>query len=397
MSSKTKRILFLTFYYEPDLCAGSFRATALVEALKASKLENVEIDVLTTMPNRYNTFKIDAQEFEDNYPVKIYRIPLSNHKSGFIDQATAFSKFYFRGIRLARQNKYDLIVATSSRLFTAFMAASINMQQSAYLYLDIRDIFTDTMSDVLKNPLLRFFTKPLFSMIEWFTFSRANHINLVSEGFRRYFEKKYQKSYSYFTNGIDQAFLEYNFQKTINTDKKIITYAGNIGEGQGLHHIVPLAAKILEDKFHFNIIGDGGTKANLVKSIEVNEVKNVSLLEPVNREKLLEYYKQSDYLMLHLNDYQAFEKVLPSKIFEYGATHKGIIAGVKGYAADFLAENLPDAVIFQPKDVNTFTEQLLKIDLLSLDFDRSEFIQKFNRKHIMAEMSKHILEKLYGK
>ncbi|NJE06864.1 glycosyltransferase WbuB, partial [Thermococcus sp. M36] len=45
----TKRILVITFYYEPDLGAGSFRNTAFVNELKANLPENVFVDVFTTM------------------------------------------------------------------------------------------------------------------------------------------------------------------------------------------------------------------------------------------------------------------------------------------------------------------------------------------------------------
>lgn len=43
-------------------------------------------------------------------------------------------------------------------------------------------------------------------MIERYTFSKASHINLVSEGFKDYFSKYKQPSYSYYTNGIDDVF-----------------------------------------------------------------------------------------------------------------------------------------------------------------------------------------------
>ena len=50
------RLLFVTFYFPPDLSAGSFRATALVDALLERGPRDLKIDVLTTAPNRYHTF-----------------------------------------------------------------------------------------------------------------------------------------------------------------------------------------------------------------------------------------------------------------------------------------------------------------------------------------------------
>ena len=48
----------------------------------------------------------------------------------------------------------------------------------------------------------------------------------------------------------------------------------------------------------------------------------MTLINPVSRDELRIFYDQSDFLFLHLNDYQAFRKVLPSKIFEL-ATFNG--------------------------------------------------------------------------
>ena len=45
--------------------------------------------------------------------------------------------------------------------------------------------------------------------------------------------------------------------------------------------------------------------------------------------ELLNYYNQANILFLHLNSIKAFEKVLPSKIFEYAASNKPILAGVE--------------------------------------------------------------------
>ena len=52
--------------------------------------------------------------------------------------------------------------------------------------------------------------------------------------------------------------------------------------------------------------------------------------------ELIKKYQEADILFLHLNNYKAFLKVLPSKIFEYSATHKPICAGVSGHSKEFL-------------------------------------------------------------
>lgn len=385
------KILILSFYYSPDLCAGSFRTTALVEQLL--KLPDLELDVITTMPNRYSSFNVVVDAEQDQQHVHIHRIKLPEHNSGMLDQMRAFLYFYRGGINFAKKNEYDLVFATSSRLFTAFLGARIANKKNIPLYLDIRDIFVDTLSDVI-NPYVFASIKPILTGIEKYTFSSARHINLVSKGFSDYFVSRFKRAtYSFFTNGIDDTFIEDNsFNELVeeNNSIKKVLYAGNIGEGQGLHHIIPDLAKNLEGQYHFIIIGDGGRRAILKESIA--NVGNVTLLPPVNRDELKKYYTAADILFLHLNDYAAFRKVLPSKIFEYVATRKPILAGVSGYAASFIESEIENAAIFSPGDVDTAELELQK--LCKQPCDRSSFIAKYTRKSIMTKMSLSIISLL---
>src|SRR6185503_3990510 len=57
--------------------------------------------------------------------------------------------------RLPRGRSYDLVYATSSRLLTAALGGLVARRTNAVLYLDIRDIFVDTINDVLPAPLAR--------------------------------------------------------------------------------------------------------------------------------------------------------------------------------------------------------------------------------------------------
>ena len=165
------------------MCAGSFRCTALVEELAKT---GASIHVITTAPNRYESFMVEANEFDTKDNVSINRITIPSHKSGMVDQIKAFYAFYRSARKLAAINDYDLIFATSSRLFTAFLGARISRKKRIPLYLDIRDLFVDTMSNIL-SPALVWLASPVLSVIEQYTFNSAKKINLVSKGFLPYF------------------------------------------------------------------------------------------------------------------------------------------------------------------------------------------------------------------
>ncbi|AQG80578.1 glycosyltransferase family 4 protein [Spirosoma montaniterrae] len=382
-------ILYLTFYFEPDLSAGSFRNTALVGELARQLTPADQIHVITTQPNRYQSFSPSATAYEKRGNVTIERISLPTHTNGFRDQIRAFASYYRAVHRLSRLVQYDLVFASSSRLFTAFLGARLSQKRRVPLFLDVRDLFRETILEML-NPVVRLLLWPFLWVSERYAFSRATHINLVSEGFRPYIQPFRQTSYSFFPNGIDDLFLKQPVAETLPaTNCGTILYAGNIGAGQGLEKIIPQAARRLGDGYRFIVIGDGGRRAALEAAIRAEGVQNVLVQKPVNRAALVAAYQQAHYLFVHLNDYKALHRVLPSKLFEYGATDKPILAGVAGYPAQFVRSYIPNSLVFRPTDAAGLVELIQNTPYQTQP--RPEFIEQFNRQAIMSEMARCLL------
>ncbi len=386
-----KRVLFLTFYFEPDLSAGSFRNTPLAKELSRQLQEKAIVDVITTAPNRYHSFKSNALEFEQFDNLTIRRITMPDHKGGFLDQINAFKYFFFQTQKIVKGKQYDLVFASSGRLFTASLGYILAKKWKAPLYLDIRDIFTDTMNEVLKNPMIKMGLMPVLRLIERKIFTYATHINLISGGFRSYFQQYKTPEYSFFTNGIDEDFIldKDDPGNTIAiSNPMIITYAGNIGEGQGLHKIIPRAALLAGERYLFRVIGDGGAIGLLKNELKKLEVKNVVIEMPVKRKELINIYRESHFIFIHLNNYKAFEKVLPSKLFEAGAFPRPIIAGVNGFAHKFISENIDNVLLFNSGDVNAFINQLKQYTYKC--GPRESFIQSYRRNKINTLMATSI-------
>jgi glycosyltransferase involved in cell wall biosynthesis len=394
-------LLYLTFYFEPDLSAGSFRNTALVKELGRQLRAGDTIHVVTTQPNRYSSFRQAAPEKEvyvtpSGCRVTIHRVKVPAHDSSFWGQIRAFWVYFWTAHQLAKWQSYSQVVASSSRLFTAFLGAKLARKHRASLFLDVRDLFRETILELLKRKLsllsgLRLGLAPFLWLIERYTFGYAAHINLVSEGFQPYFTRYRRATYSYFTNGIDDEFMSQPITLPPATSNKVLLYAGNIGDGQGLDKIIPAAASQLGDDFRFVVIGAGRGLEKLKHAIEERRLTNVKCYPPVSRNELIAYYQRADYLFVHLNDLHAFRRVLPSKLFEYGATNKPIVAGVAGYAARFVAEYLPNSILFAPGDVTSLVTQLRETPYLTTP--RPAFRQLFGRRAIMQAMASCILSK----
>ncbi len=384
------RILYLTFYFEPDLCAGSFRNTPLAKELaRQALIKDIEVIVFSTQPNRYSSFKRSADNTNIVNNLIIKRVKVIKHQNGFLDQILSFMSYYSKVIREVRNESYDLVFASSSRLFTAYLGYKIAKRKKIPLYLDIRDLFTDTMKDLLKIPVIK---KPVLMYLEYLEkmiFSYAIHINLISSGFNPHISRFKIKNISNFSHGVDPGFVNLVSDKKLNPDHYVITYAGNIGDGQGLHKIVPEAAELLGNNYKFRIVGDGGQINKLREAVNNKNLTNVSIEKPVSRDELIGIYSDSDYFFIHLNDFSAFKKVLPSKIFELGALNRPLIAGVEGFAREFMISNLTNIILFEPGNA---IEMVSKIKTFKYkNFKRADFISRYSRDNINHELASSIL------
>lgn len=383
----------LTFYHAPDLSAGSFRSTALVHALATRVAPDVEIEVITTQPNRYKTFSVQVPECERHGNVTIRRVPVGAHRSGIADQSRAFLRYAMEALRATAGEHYALVVATSSRLMTAVLASVIARRSGAPLYLDIRDIFLENVTAVLPR-VASITLRPILSVAERFAFSRAARLNLVSRGFAPYFERRYPRQrWTYHPNGVDDEFLDLPVSPAPPGDRVLrVLYAGNIGEGQGLHEILPELARRFHGRLAFRVIGDGGRTLELKRKLDSLGSHGVEVIPPVARADLLHEYAAADVLFLHLNAYEAFKRLLPSKLFEYAATGKPIWAGLSGYSAAFVREHIRNAAVFEPRDADGAERVFHELDLRPTP--RPEFVRQFSRRAIMATMASEILDLL---
>jgi glycosyltransferase involved in cell wall biosynthesis len=391
------KIVFFTFYYPPDLCAGSFRAIALAQALSKRMKNDDELHIITTHPNRYENHRVKASDIEVHGNITIHRISVPSHKSGMFSQARTFVTYALASYKLCNKLNPDFLIGTTSRLMTGVLTGLSARKLGCKYFIDLRDIFSETISDIFsqKNKLLGSISKKTFSLLERWLFNKATGVNVVSEGFPEYFQTMGidTSNWSFFPNGVDKIFTNLPFIEN-KRSKEITTvlYIGNIGTGQGLENILPATAKYLGNKYRFLVIGGGGATSKLINAIKNNNVDNIEILAPIKREKLIKYYEEADILFVHLNDIPAFQRVLPSKIFEYAALRKPIVAGLSGYSAKFILDNVPYATIFNSGDVEGCVDAIKKAETLEIKDKNSDiFIEKFSLEKIMNKMAKHIL------
>ena len=159
-----------------------------------------------------------------------------------LGQIRAFATFARAVLRHTDGVRYDLVFATSSRLMTAALGAFVARRVGARLYLDIRDIFVDTIGDVLPRPWgwpIRGAIRSRRALDHWTRRARQPRFARL----RGYFHRRYpDRAFGFVTNGIDEEFVEAapsRRRRRRGSSVARIVYAGNIGDGQALHRSCP--------------------------------------------------------------------------------------------------------------------------------------------------------------
>ena len=168
------KIVFFTFYYPPDLCAGSFRAISLAKFLSRRLGVNDELHIITTHPNRYQNHRVKADNIEIDGKVTVHRISVPGHKSGMLSQTRTFSVYALAAYKLCKNLGPNFIIGTTSRLMTGVLTGISARRLGCRYFIDLRDIFSETISDLLsrKHWLLGIVSKKIFSLI--FIYKRIN-------------------------------------------------------------------------------------------------------------------------------------------------------------------------------------------------------------------------------
>ena len=122
------------------------------------------------------------------------------------------------------------------------------------------------------------------------------------------------------------------------------------------------------------------------------EIKNIKIYKPISRDKLIDIYCSADILFVHLNNLKAFEKVLPSKIFELASLSKPILAGLSGFSANFIRNEVSHSYVFNPCDDVDMIKKLNEIK--DVKINRSDFIMKYKRSSIDSAFVKSIISYL---
>ena len=218
--------------------------------------------------------------------VRVVRFRLPRRQNGLIGQVRAFISYSFQVIGYIRRNKkqgegYDLVFSTSSRLQTAFLGTLVSKILKTKSIVELRDLFSENIGEMM-GMAGKILFKPMINIMEYYVLKNSSKIVVVSPAFKSHILKKRPKMIvEVIPNGIDEEFIGGQFNKKTPSQPKVVLYAGNIGDGQGLEKIIPRLAAEKLFTHRFLIFGDGGKRTELIEASR--NLPNITIFPPQPR------------------------------------------------------------------------------------------------------------------
>jgi len=236
----------------------------------------------------------------------------------------------------------------------------------------------ESSKNFLKRIVQKVFLYRIVQKIENFNLSKSCLITTVSGPLRRDLlgigipEEKILVNY----NGVDvnkfnpkvaesKRCQEIKRKLRIGQDKVVVGFSGTFGPWHGVVQLTEAIDSILRNglytNIHFIIIGDGGKlKADMVKRLSgYNEVTFTGII-PYNR---IQYYLAVCDILVSPHCLQSDGREFfgsPTKIFEYMAMGKGIVASNLGQIGKILKDN-ETAILVEPENVGELVNGILRL------------------------------------
>lgn len=359
-----KRILLLTQFFPPETSAGANRIGPMAEMLS----KYYEVTVVTLKPSypsprEYERVSLESHDAVYSYEVK-RTFSFYPHKGSLLFRTLREQLMALRLALRALPQSIDILVTSSPSMFLGPVGLAAARARSAKFVWDVRDITWGYARDFAgSSPAMLLATRMLEKYI-LFALRQADLVIGASPGITKVLVESGVEPGRTITvpNGISTDLLDDIVQRTAKkaeNHRPVVAYAGLIGYNQGLGVLLE-AARMLPD-IDFVLAGDGPELPLLKKEAREHRVDNVSFRGYLDREKLLELYRQSDVLIAHVRSNPTVEATMvPVKLFEYMATGRPIVYAGKGIAADLLRQ-IGCAVTVPPEDPEAISAAIVEL------------------------------------
>lgn len=264
-----------------------------------------------------------------------------------------------------RRPRPDVVFASSPHLLTPLAGLVLARLRRARFVLEVRDIWPESLVEFgyLERGSL---VHAVLERLERFLYRRADHVIVVSEGWRPYFQERgvLDDRLTVVTNGAETS--EWaprgevaSLAERLGVEGPVVVYAGAHGVPNGLDYVLNAAAQLRDVTFAF--IGDGVLKTKHVARASAEGLTNVRFVDPVPKSELGTFLWTADIGVHTLADIDLFKiGMSPNKLYDYMAAGLPVISNAGGLAEEILAGS-GAGVPVGADDVATGVRQILSL------------------------------------
>lgn len=417
------KILVLSQYWYPENGVPQRRWTWLSEILVGAGHE-----VLVVAPPPHYSRKISMKRWASRKGFlpsnQIEQGPSKEHiiRSGFFPASNSLTQRVLNQASVAismasmhlnpfgrlRKFKPDLVIGTVPALPTSVLTQFSARLHGVPYIIDLRDAWPDLLQEsrnwneatgrkTLREKVLSFGALQVLTSITGRAMNNAlrksHGVISTSERLEHYLEDSFRahvpgKEPRLTTvRNVFPALSSADYQSREGEamDEFHVLYAGTLGRAQKLDNALR-AMKIAQDRglnIKFKLVGDGATWRALHDAAEELDV-DAELLPRGQADELSDFYEWADSALVHLTDWDALKRAIPSKTYELMELGIHISGVAKGEAAA-LIKGLNAGHVVDPEDPEALAELWIRLandrNLLKITGEGKDWVSH-QRKHV---------------
>lgn len=404
LAEKSPHIVVISQYFYPEQFRINDICTEWVN-------RGYEVTVVTGIPNYpqgkfFEGYSYKRQRRTIYHGVKIIRLPIVARGNSKIQLAINYASFVLSGwfwTHFTRVKADYVFTYELSPMTQALLGVWFSKRRKIPSYLYVTDLWPENVVAItgLKNSIMIKWIQKMTDFIY-----EKNHLIFTSS--RSFIKKIHQRNIDerklvFWPQYAEDFYQPVSYREGLLKENTFnITFAGNIGEAQGLDILIHTALRLKREsvKVCFNIIGDGRYKRQLVKEADKNELKEYfNFIDKKPPAQIPEYLAASDALLICLARSPVFAITIPAKTQSCLACGKPILVSADGEVQEIIKQ-AQCGLCSDAGDSITLCENIIK--MLHMQLEERAFLgnnalsyseQFFNKEKLLAQMDQFFRRK----
>lgn len=332
----TRRVLVLNHFAAPPGAPGGTRHVELF-----SRLEGWEAVVLAADRNLITGRVITGAKSDLWHPVRVLP-PLRREATRVLSWCSYAVAATVSGLRLPRP---DVVYASTPHLLAGLAGSVLATVRRVPMVLEVRDLWPQILVDTGTLDEQSWLYR-LLAGVESHLYRQAKSIVVLTPGVAGYLIRrgKAPDSITCLPNGADpEDFVVSDGRPQLRArwglEGFVVAYAGAHGVANGLELVLEAAAELKDElpQVRFLLVGDGPTKAGLVRRAGELGLTNVMFRDPVPKRDMPALLAAVDAGLHVLAEVPLFRYgVSPNKLFDYMAAGLPVVTNTEGEVAELV-------------------------------------------------------------